>query len=310
MADLSLETTTKMELIPFGADGRELSAPSGSTILHALRLNGIETPTLCYLETLTPVSVCRVCVVELDGNRTLVPSCSRLLEAGMRIQTDSPRVRLARKLVLELLVSAVDMSLVNEDTRAWMHFYGVDEQRFERGAVPVARSTEPVIEDNPLFVRDYSKCMLCYKCVEACGTDAQNTFAISIKGRGFGASVSTEFSVSLAESACVFCGNCIAVCPTGALMPITEYRLRNEANWRPEDQTVTRTVCPFCGVGCNLELTVQDNRIIKATSPQDHSITHGSLCIKGRFGWEFINQRGEEQPVNSVDQTTMRDGHE
>ena len=299
-----------MEPIPFFADGKDLAAPAGSTILQGLMHNGIETPTLCYLETLTPVSVCRVCVVELEGNRTLVPSCSRHLEPGMRIHTDSSRVRLARKMVLELLVSAVDMSLVNEETHGWMRFYGVDEKRFERGAVPAARAQQPVLEDNPLFVRDYSKCMLCYKCVEACGTDAQNTFAISITGRGFGASVGTEYSISLAESACVFCGNCIAVCPTGALMPVSEYKLRKEENWRPEEQTVTRTVCPFCGVGCNLELTVQDNRIIKATSPQDHSITHGSLCIKGRFGWEFINQRGEEHPETSDDQTTMRDGQE
>jgi NADP-reducing hydrogenase subunit HndD len=281
--------------IPFVVDGQERVAPAGSTILQGLKCNGIETPTLCYLETLTPVSVCRVCVVELEGNRTLVPACSRALEPGMRIYTDSPRVRTARKLVLELLVSAVDMTLVNEDTHAWMRFYDVDAHRFDRGSDPAEIAQQPVIEDNPLFVRDYSKCILCYKCVEACGTDAQNTFAISVAGRGFEAGISTEFSVSLDESACVFCGNCIAVCPTAALMPVAEYRLRKQSNWRPEDQTVTRTVCPFCGVGCNLELTVQDNRIVKATSPQDHSITNGNLCIKGRFGWEFINQRGDEE---------------
>jgi predicted molibdopterin-dependent oxidoreductase YjgC len=145
--------------------------------------------------------------------------------------------------------------------------------------------------DNNLYVRDYARCVLCYKCVEACGVDAQNTFAIAVAGRGFDARISTEFDVGLPDSACVYCGNCIGVCPTGALMFRSEHEMRAKSTWNEEAQTVTETICPYCGVGCALELHVQDNRIVKVTSPLDSSVTDGHLCIKGRFGFEFIQNR-------------------
>jgi predicted molibdopterin-dependent oxidoreductase YjgC len=145
--------------------------------------------------------------------------------------------------------------------------------------------------DNDLYVRDYSKCILCYKCVEACGVDYQNTFAIAVAGRGFDARISTEFAVELPESACVYCGNCIAVCPTGALMFKTERDRRDAGTWDERRQHVTETICPYCGVGCTLELHVQDNEIVRVTSPFDHSITRGNLCIKGRFGWRYVQNR-------------------
>jgi predicted molibdopterin-dependent oxidoreductase YjgC len=133
--------------------------------------------------------------------------------------------------------------------------------------------------------------VLCYKCVEACGTDAQHTFAISVAGRGFEAHISTEFAVPLPESACVYCGNCIAVCPTGALMAKPEFDLRRAREWRPETQTTTDTICPYCGVGCTLSVHVQDARIVKVTSPFENEVTHGNLCVKGRFGFEYVNRK-------------------
>jgi predicted molibdopterin-dependent oxidoreductase YjgC len=138
--------------------------------------------------------------------------------------------------------------------------------------------------------------VLCYRCVEACGTDAQNTFAIAVAGRGGDAVIATEHDVPLPESACVYCGNCIAVCPTGALVPRTEHELRNKGAWNEAAQTTTRTVCPYCGVGCPVELHVQDERIVKVTSPLDHPITRGNLCIKGRFGFEFVQLLKGERP--------------
>ncbi|TMD19076.1 MAG: 2Fe-2S iron-sulfur cluster binding domain-containing protein, partial [Chloroflexi bacterium] len=201
-------------------DGRELQAPEGTTILEACRRMGIDTPTLCYLETLTPVNVCRACVVEVEGSRVLVPACSRKLEAGMNIQTDSERVRHSRRVVLEFLGSSVDMSLTAPEVHGWMKRYGADVNRFGPAAATVE---QPVMVDNELYVRDYSRCILCYKCVEACGVDAQNTFALGVAGRGFDAHISTEFTTPLPESACVYCGNCIGVCPTGALMFKSEY---------------------------------------------------------------------------------------
>ncbi len=269
-------------------DGREIQAPEGTTILEACRRMGIDTPTLCYLETLTPVNVCRVCVVEVEGSRVLVPACSRKLEAGMKIQTDSERVRHSRRVVLEFLGSSVDISLTAREVQGWMNRYGADANRFGPAAATVEH---PVMVDNELYVRDYSRCILCYKCVEACGVDAQNTFALGVAGRGFDAHISTEFTTPLPESACVYCGNCIGVCPTGALMFKSEYDMRQAGTWDETRQTVTETVCAYCGVGCMLELHVQDNSIVKVTSPLDNSVTAGHLCVKGRFGYQFVQKR-------------------
>ena len=258
----------------------------GGTILDACRRVGIETPTLCYADTLTPVNVCRVCVVELEGARTLVPACSRKVEDGMVVHTDSPRVRTSRRLVLELLGSSVDLSTA-PDALAYIERYDARPARFG-DAQTVA---QPVKVDNELYVRDYSKCILCYKCVEACGVDHQNTFAIAVAGRGFDAHISTELDVALPDSACVYCGNCVAVCPTGALMAKSEYDLREAGTWDESRQSQVDTVCPYCGVGCNLTLHVQDDAIVNVTSPDDHDVTRGNLCIKGRFGYRYVQNR-------------------
>jgi len=271
-------------------DGREVTAPRGATILEACRSLGVDTPTLCQLDNLTPVNVCRVCVVELEGSRVLVPACARKVEAGMKIRTDSDRVRHSRRLVLELLASSVDTSLTSREVQGWMKRYAAEPSRFGAGAATVA---QPVKVDNDLYVRDYSRCILCYKCVEACGVDAQNTFAIAVAGRGFDAHISTEFDTPLPDSACVYCGNCIGVCPTGALMFKSEHDMRAAGSWDESKQTVTETVCPYCGVGCMLELHVQDNSIVTVTSPLDNSVTSGHLCVKGRFGFQFVQRRRE-----------------
>jgi predicted molibdopterin-dependent oxidoreductase YjgC len=269
-------------------DGRAVRVPEKTTILQACRSQGIETPTLCYLETLTPVNVCRVCVVEVEGSRALVPACSRPVEPNMVVRTDTERVRHSRRLVLELLGSSTDLSLASPEVRRYLDDYGARPDRFGPGAATVA---QPVKIDNELYVRDYARCILCYKCVEACGADAQNTFAIAVAGRGFEARISTESDRPLPESACVYCGNCIGVCPTGALMFKSEHDMRRAGTWDEARQTVTATICPYCGVGCTLELHVQDNTIVRVTSPLDHDVTRGHLCIKGRFGWQFVQNR-------------------
>ncbi|MBC5805333.1 MAG: Fe-S-binding domain-containing protein [Candidatus Eremiobacter antarcticus] len=296
-------------------DGTELTVPRGATILDACRSMGVDTPTLCYLENLTPVNVCRVCVVELEGSRVLVPACSRACEPGMKIRTDSERVRLSRRLVLEFLASSVDVSLASEMQRSMIR-YQAQPERFGSAAAPHAagerdRATpghhhapngerhqtveQPVKVDNELYVRDYSKCILCYKCVEACGSDAQNTFAIAVAGRGFDARISTEYAVPLPDSACVYCGNCIGVCPTGALMFKSERDMRDEGTWDESRQTKADTICGYCGVGCTLTVHAQDGEIVKVSSPMDHSVTRGHLCVKGRFGWQFVGRRDREE---------------
>lgn len=294
--------------IPLTVDGQSVKVREGATLLDACRALGIDTPTLCWAENLTPVNVCRVCVVEVEGARVLAPACSRKAEAGMVIKTDSPRVRLSRKLVLELLGSSVDMSL-SDAFADYAKRYAAEPARFGEKRAPAAAGTrecahaghhevgdgaraetvaQPVKVDNDLFVRDYAKCMLCYKCVEACGTDAQNTFAIAVAGRGFDARIATEHEASLPDSACVFCGNCVGACPTGALMFKSEHDLRAAGKWDEKKQTVTDTICPYCGVGCVLTLRVQDNKIVRVTSPSDSTVTGGHLCVKGRFGFTFV----------------------
>jgi predicted molibdopterin-dependent oxidoreductase YjgC len=274
-------------MVEVTVDGRAVRVTEGSTLLDAIRRVGIETPTLCYGDTLHPVNVCRVCVVEVEGARTLVPSCSRKVEDGMVVHTDSPRVRTSRKLVMELLGSSVDLSTA-PDAQRYIAQYEADPDRFGPDSLTVAQAVKV---DNELYVRDYSKCILCYKCVEACGDDHQNTFAIAVAGRGFASHISTELDVALPESACVYCGNCVEVCPTGALMPKSEFDHRQAGTWDEARQTQVDTICPYCGVGCSLTLHVQDDEIVKVTSPHDHSITSGNLCIKGRFGYEYTQRR-------------------
>lgn len=274
-------------MIELSIDGETVRVGEGTTLLDACRAQGCDIPTLCYGETLTPKNACRVCMVELDGSRTLVPSCSRAAEAGMVVHTDTERARHSRRMVLEFLGSSVDLSTA-ANVAGWNADYQVDLGRY--GDTP-ATVAQPVKIDNELYVRDYAKCILCYKCVDACGEQWQNTFAISVVGRGFEATVSTEFDVALPNSACVYCGNCIAVCPTGALMFASEHEMRADGTWDESRQSRTDTICPYCGVGCQLTLHVQDNEIVKVSSPSDHSVAHGNLCIKGRFGFQHVQNR-------------------
>lgn len=301
-------------------DDETVQVPEGTTIYEACRQRDKEIPTLCYLETLHPVNVCRVCVVEVEGSRVLVPSCSRKVEPGMVVRTNTERVRHSRKMVLEFLSSSVDLS-TTPDAERWQEEYHADRERYGPAAPPSpaglrdslqpghhappdpayrATVAQPTKVDNELYVRDYGKCILCYKCVEACGKDFQNTYALTVAGRGFDARISTEFAVPLPDSACVYCGNCIAVCPTGALMFKSEHDHRAAGTWDESRQSVTPTICPYCGVGCTLELHVQDNEILKVTSPLDHEVTRGNLCIKGRFGWKYVQSRGPVRQAEGV----------
>jgi predicted molibdopterin-dependent oxidoreductase YjgC len=310
---MSAVPVTIRRTIELEIDGEAVRVPEGSTILDACRSRGQDIPTLCYGETLTPVNACRVCVVEVEGSRVLVPSCARKAEPGMVVRTASDRVRHSRKMVLEFLASSVDLS-TTPGVERWSQEYGVRPERYGPPAPPAAAGerdaalaghhhagdgqtaatvAQPVKVDNDNYVRDYAKCILCYKCVEACGTDWQNTFAIAVAGRGFDARIATEFANPLPDSACVYCGNCIAVCPTGALMFKSEHDMRAAGTWDEPAQTVTETICSYCGVGCSLELHVQDNRIVKVTSPLDGGITRGNLCVKGRFGFEYVQNRAD-----------------
>ncbi|MES4792346.1 MAG: hypothetical protein C4321_04590, partial [Chloroflexota bacterium] len=196
------------KMINLTINHQPVTVPDGTTIRAAARAIGVEIPTVCYHPHFTPNSLCRVCVVELERSRVLVPACSRLVENGMVIQTDSPRVREARRTILELMDSAIDLSQAPE-LQALMRQYNADASKFAGGQ----RRDLPLYDDNAVYIRDYSKCILCWRCVQACGTDIQYTFAITLGERGFHTHVDTFFHAPIPETTCVYCGNCVAACP-------------------------------------------------------------------------------------------------
>lgn len=209
-------------------DGRDVSMAAGATVLDAARAAGADVPTICFHEHCTPNGLCRMCVVEVEGQRALAASCVTLAAEGMRVSTHTPRVERSRRTILELLSSAVDLSHAPEiDEMAREH--GADPSRFDGGE----RREHAVMDDNPMYVRDYSKCVLCWRCVQVCGEDAQYTFALGFGGRGFHTVIATFGDKPMPETTCVFCGQCVAVCPTNAIQPKREWLLESGAS--PDD---------------------------------------------------------------------------
>lgn len=208
------------ETITLNIDGQEITVPAGTTILKAAESAGIHIPTICYHDHCTANALCRICVVEVEGSRTLTPSCVAQVSQGMKVQTSSERIHRARRTILEMLQSSVDLSDAPEIQELAVE-YQADQNRFP-GSL---RRDPPLIDDNPMYIRDYAKCILCWRCVQVCATDAQYAFAINFNGRGYETQVSTFYDIPMPESTCVFCGQCVGVCPTGALKPKREWLL-------------------------------------------------------------------------------------
>jgi NADH dehydrogenase/NADH:ubiquinone oxidoreductase subunit G len=205
-------------------NGRTVHAPIGTTILKTARAAGVEIPTLCYHPNLTANGICRLCMVEVVGARTLQPSCVVLASQGMVVNTETERVLTARRVILELLASTVDLSEAPEIT-AYMARIGAQPERFEGGV----RREFSVAVDNPFYVRDYSKCVMCWRCIQVCADDVQNTYALTWGGRGIHSRVATAYNAPMPDTTCVFCGNCVGVCPSGALKSRSEYEEQNHA---------------------------------------------------------------------------------
>jgi len=208
------------EVLTLTIDGDTVSVEPGTTLLDAARHAGKEIPTICYHEATTSNAVCRLCVVEVEGMRTLQPSCIVRAAEGMKVQTQSERVLRARRTIFEMLASTMDLS----DAPAllgMMDEAGASHERFP----DAERRTSPMLDDNPMYVRDYSKCLLCWRCVQVCAEDAQYTFALSFDGRGYETQIGTFYDKAIPETTCVLCGQCVGVCPTGALKPRREYLL-------------------------------------------------------------------------------------
>ena len=209
-----------MSEIMLTIDGQSVAVAAGTTILQAAAMLGIDVPTICYHEACTANGLCRLCVVEVEKQRLLQPACIVQASPGMVVHTRSARVERSRRTILEMLNSAVDLSEA-APIQAQMQDYHADAQRFP----DAARREAPVIDDNPMFVRDYAKCILCWRCVQVCADDAQYTYAINFDGRGFATQIGTFFDKPMPETTCVFCGQCVGVCPTGALVPRREWLL-------------------------------------------------------------------------------------
>lgn len=207
-----------MSDINISIDGQSVSVPAGTTILEAAKTLGIDIPIICYHEACTANALCRMCVVEVEGARLLAPSCVAEASEGMKIHTRTERVERSRRTILEMLDSAVDIS-ESPEIMGLLDDYAADGDRFPE----VERRESPILDDNPMYTRDYSQCVLCWRCVQVCAEDAQYTYAINFSGRGFDTQITTFFEKPLPESTCVFCGQCIGVCPTGALKPKREW---------------------------------------------------------------------------------------
>jgi predicted molibdopterin-dependent oxidoreductase YjgC len=265
-------------------NGETLAFEAGQTILEVARGAGIAVPTLCNYKDTMPTGACRVCVVEVAGARALLPACATQAAPGMVVQTESPRVAAARKMVIELLLGSGNHNcLVCEangecELQALAYRYQVTTPDFANPP-----DTPYYYEDdNRMIVRDFSKCVMCGRCVRACN-ERQVNQAIAIGYRGAHNKIVARADNPYINSDCVFCGECLQACPVGAIL---DKHARGRG--RPWERTQVRTTCPYCGVGCQVDVHVKDNQIVKVTGA-DAIPNQGKLCVKGRFGWHFVN---------------------
>lgn len=206
-------------------DGQSVTVPKGTTILDAAATIGINIPTICYHPSLTPPAICRVCTVEVENQRVLQPACVVPVAAGMEVNTTSQRVQTGRRVILELLASTVDLSEAPE-IQEQIQTYGADTERFAKG---YSRAEAfDVFNDNPFYIRDYSQCVMCWRCIQVCADDVQHTYALTWGKRGIESHVATFFDEDMPDTTCVFCGNCVGVCPTGALKGLAEWELEQK----------------------------------------------------------------------------------
>ncbi|MBZ0190119.1 MAG: formate dehydrogenase subunit alpha, partial [Candidatus Kuenenia stuttgartiensis] len=267
-------------------DGKRVEADPSQTILEAARRVGIRIPTLCHDPRLKPSGACRICVVEVEGKDNLAASCATPVSEGMKVSTRSEAVLRSRRLNLELLWSnhpndcltcdkAGECSLQN-----LMYEYDVKTSRFvKQNPVPAPD------ESNPAIYRDMNKCIMCGKCVRICD-EVQGQHVWTFSDRGIKTRVSTAFEKSMQDGGCVFCGHCVSVCPVGALMdkPV----MKKARSWETRK---VRTVCSYCGVGCSLVLHIKNNEILQVTADINSAPNYGSLCVKGRYGFEFYSSK-------------------
>lgn len=268
-------------------DGQEVTFQAGETLYEVSRRLDRDVPTLCFDDRLEPFGGCRLCVVEVEGGRGPVASCTTLAAPGMVVRTHTPALEKHRTTLVELVVSenpkdaTIDplRGLASQELTALASRYGVTGERFEGAR---SGTTHPG-DDNPFILRDYDHCISCYRCVRVCA-EQEGDHAISVMNRGFATQITTEFDGLLESSDCTFCGQCIQTCPTGALADRKALR----AEGLPEPLETTRSVCPYCGVGCSVDLMTKGERLVGVRPAMDGPANEGALCVKGQFAFDFV----------------------
>ncbi|MBB6215179.1 formate dehydrogenase major subunit [Anaerosolibacter carboniphilus] len=265
-------------------NGITFKADKELTILQAANQKGIDIPTFCYDRRLVPHAACRICVVEVEGLRNLATACSTPISEGMVIHTHSEKVIKARKNTLELLLSDHPLDCLTCEKsgecklQTYCYEYDIKENIYEG-----KQHQFPIDASIPFFYRDQNKCILCGKCVRVCH-ELQGVGAIEQMERGFSTYVGTAFQMDLENSVCVSCGNCVSACPVGALLP------KSKEKFRLWEVSKVKTTCSYCGVGCQMELLVKNNRVV-GVQPVDGVPNEGMLCVKGKFAYSFVNHR-------------------
>jgi len=269
----------------FLLNGKETPFEQGQTIVEAAKNGGVEIPTMCYLKGSTPTGACRICCVEVKGARSLVAACSTPVTPNMEVFTETELVHKSRKMVVEFMLTSGKHNCMTCEANGncrlqdLAYFYKITTPRFEE-----SEQLYPTEDENPFIVRDFSRCILCGRCVQACNEVVVNR-AISQGYRGRKSKIVTggDLPYNHDDSECVFCGQCVQVCPVGAL---TEKKAKGLG--RPWEVQKIRTTCPYCGVGCQQLLHVKDGKIVKVTAVEDAQPNQGRLCVKGRFAYDFI----------------------
>lgn len=268
-------------------DGQRVDFEEGETLYQVARRHTQAIPTLCYDDRLEAFGACRLCVVELEGSRNPVASCTTLAQTDMVVKTKTEAIERHRKTLMELVVSenpkgvAID-PLRGKASQELAHLavrYQADGSRFAGKQSGHSRPDDP----NPMIVRDYDHCISCYRCVRVCA-EQEGDYAISIANRGFHTQITTEFDGLLENSACTFCGQCVQTCPTGALADGRALRHVDT----PGEIERTRSVCPYCGVGCSVEILSKNETIVGVQPAMDGPANEGALCVKGQFGWDWV----------------------
>jgi formate dehydrogenase (NADP+) alpha subunit len=273
-----------MSIVNITINGRQIQARAGQTVIQAAREHGIEIPVLCDHPALPSEGACRVCLVEIEKQRSLQPACTFPVSEGLVIQTHSPSVMEARKFSIELLVSDHPLDCMTCEATGdcvlqdLAYEYGVHGDRYKG-----RQHDYPIDDSNPFILVDRNKCVLCHLCVRAC-SHVNGVDAISIMQRGFEAYIGFGADSTMQDSPCEFCGSCVAVCPVAALWP-----KMSVGKGRPWQVKTVKTVCSYCGVGCQLNLQVRNNEIIGVESAWDGPANHGWTCVKGRFGHDYVH---------------------